>query len=140
MMVPINYLAVVLAAVASVILGSLWYGPIFGKYWISLAGFTPQQIEEGKKKGMGKSYALTILGSLVMSYVLAHSLVFAAAYLKVSGAPAGVMAGFWSWLGFVVPSTMSDFIWGGRPMKLWLLNIGYYLVALVVMGVILALM
>jgi hypothetical protein len=137
--VPINNAAVVVAALSGIVLGSLWYGPLLGKQWIALMKITPQQVEEAKKKGMGKSYALAFLGSLLMSYVLAHALVFASAYMKSSGFSAGLMTAFWNWLGFIVPVTLGSVLWEGRSWKLWTINTAYYLVELGVMGVILAL-
>ena len=136
--VPINYLAVIVAAVVNMAIGSLWYGPIFGKIWTALAGMTEEHINEAKTKGMGKSYALAFLGSFIMSYVLAHALVFASEYFKVYGFSAGLMAGFWNWLGFVAPVTLGSVLWEGKPWKLWFLNNGHYLVALLCMGAILA--
>ena len=138
-MVPINYLAVVVAGLSQMVLGSVWYGPLFGKQWIAMAGFTPADIEAGKKQGMGKSYALAALGSLATAFVLAHALEFAMAYLGTEGVSAGLQTGFWNWLGFVAPITMGDVIWGKKTWKLWTLNNGYNLLSLLVMGVILAL-
>lgn len=138
MEVPINYLAVLVAGIASMVLGSLWYGPLFGKVWMRLSGFTEASMAEAKAKGMAKSYLLMFIGSLVMAYVLAHSLEFAASYLNVSGASSGAMAGFWSWLGFVAPVTLGSVLWDGKPWKLWILNNGYNLLSLIAMGIILA--
>src|SRR5258708_15873212 len=101
--VPINYLAVLVAALLSMPIGFLWYGPLFGKPWMKEMGMTKEKMTEAKKKGMGKSYLLMFLGSLVMSYVLAHATIFAGAYLKSEGVSAGVMSGVWNWLGFIVP-------------------------------------
>lgn len=137
--VPINYWAILVAAIANMVVGSLWYGPLFGKMWIAMMGFTPEKMAEAKAKGMTKSYVLALVGSLVMAYVLAHSLVFASAYTKTTGVSAGLMAGFWNWLGFVAPVTLGSVLWEGRPWKLWILNAAHYLVALLVMGLILAL-
>lgn len=39
-MVPVNYLAILVAAVLSMVLGFLWYGPLFGKEWTKLMGVT----------------------------------------------------------------------------------------------------
>lgn len=136
--VPINYLAVLVAAIAGMAVGLVWYGPLFGKTWIALSGMTPDKIEAAKKKGMGPTYALAFLGTLVMSYVLAHSLFFASEYLAVFGTSAGLMTGFWNWLGFIAPVTLGMVLWGGKSWKLWALDNGHYLVALCVMGVILA--
>ncbi len=137
--VPVNYLAVLVAAVASMIIGSLWYGPLFGKPWMALIGMTPEKIAAAKGKGMTMSYALMFVGSLVMSFVLAHSLIFASAYTNTTGAIAGMMVGFWSWLGFVAPVTLGSVLWENKSWNLWLLNNGYYIVTLVVIGIILAL-
>ena len=132
--VPINYLAVLGAALASMALGALWYGPLFGKEWAKLAGVSLS----GPKPKMGKSYALMFVGALLMSYVLAHSLVFASAYLGASGPSAGIMVGVWNWLGFIAPVTLSSVLWEGKLWKLWFLNNGYYLILLAGMGIILS--
>jgi hypothetical protein len=136
--VPINYLAVVVAALASMVIGSVWYGPLFGKTWMILSGITPERMDSAKASGMGKTYLLAFVGSLVMSYVLAHALVFAAAYFKMSGIPAGLMCGFWNWLGFIAPVTLGAVLWEGKSWTLWLLMNGYYLLTLLIMGMILS--
>ncbi len=137
--VPIDYVAVLAAAVASMVIGFLWYGPLFGKQWMALSGISREKIDAGQAQGMGKTYVTAFIGSLVMAYVLAHSLFFASEFLKVSGANAGVQAGIWNWLGFVAPVTLRSVLWEGKSWKLWFVNNGYYLVTLIVMGVILAL-
>lgn len=135
---PINYLAVLVAAIASIALGMAWYGPLFGKPWMAAMGFTKESIEAAKAKGMTLNYVLMSLGSLVMAYVLAHTGVFATAYMKVSGPMGGAINGFWTWLGFILPVVMGDQLWGGKPWKLLPITAGYYLVSLIMMGVILA--
>lgn len=137
--VPINYLAVLAAAAASMIIGGLWYGPLFGKAWMRLSGLSAGGLETAHHRGMAKLYALAALGSLAMSYVLAHALIFASAYLNASGLSAGLTAGFWNWLGFIAPVTLGTVLWEQKSWKLWLLNNGYYLISLAVMGTILAL-
>lgn len=138
--VPVNYLAVLACGVVSMVLGFLWYGPLFGKTWARMMGWEnidPVKREE-MKKGMYKSYALTFLGSLVMAYVLAHTLEFAMAYMKVDGVAAGLSSGFWMWLGFIAPVTLGSVLWDGKPWKMWFLNNGFNLLQLLVFGAILA--
>ena len=137
-MITLNYLAVIGAAVASMIVGFVWYGPLFGKLWMKLSGITTADMESGKKKGMAKTYLLAFVGSLVMSYVLANFLVFASAYFNEVSVKGGLITGFWSWLGFVAPVTLGSVLWEGKSWKLWFLNNAYYLVTLSVMGLILA--
>lgn len=136
-MLPINYWAVLVAAVANMVLGSLWYGPLFGKPWKAMMGFTQEKMAAAKAKGMTTSYVIMIVGSLFMSWVMAHGIILAN-YLMVSGVAAGIKVGILNWIGFVAPVTVGAVIWEGKPWKLWYLNSGYYLVGLIMMGIILA--
>ena len=96
--VPVNLIAVFSAAVASMSVGYLWYGPLFGKLWMKEMGMKGT-MSEAAILGMAKSYAIMFVGSLVMAYVLAHAIFFASTYLNMTGLPAGIMSGFWNWLG-----------------------------------------
>lgn len=141
-MVPVNYLAVIVSAVVAIVLGFLWYGPIFGKKWTAMIGWTPERISamraDPKMKNMVmRNYALVGVGALIMAFVMSHAIVFAGAYMNVSGVSAGLQAGFWNWLGFVAPVTLGAVLWEGKPWMLWVLNAGYYLVSLLLMGLIL---
>jgi len=138
-MVPINYLAVLVAALVSIVLGSIWFGPLFGKPWMKLMGISAEDMKKGKQSDVIKSYALMSLGSLVMAFVMAHSMVFAMAYLKISGVSAGLQGGLWNWLGYMAPIIMGSQLWEGKSWKLFPIVGGYYLVSLCSMGVILAL-
>lgn len=145
----INYTAVVLAAVANMGLGFLWFGPIFGKKWVR-TGCNKDMVDAQKVKGeAGKGYViacLATLGSLVMSSLLAYSLVLSESYLKLSRISTGLVVGFWIWLGFIVPIALGRILWDGKPWMLlnsnawkhlFIIN-GYYLVSLLLMGWILA--
>lgn len=136
-MIPINYWAVIVAAAASIVLGFLWYGPMFGKQWMALTGITKEKAEADKQKGMGKSFALMAIGSLLTAYVLANTILFGSEYLMIYGVSGGLQGSFWSWLGFVAPVTLSVVLWEGKSWKLWFLNNGYYLLSFLVMGAIL---
>ncbi len=52
---------------------------------------------------------------------------------------AGVSVGFGAWIGFVAPVSLGIVLWDGKPWKLWMINAGYYLVGLLLIGSILAL-
>ena len=138
--VPVNYWAVIVATIASMAIGFVWYGPLFGKKWIAEMGWTKEHLE-GKRadsKKMTRQYVLMALGSLVMSFVLLHNITFGSAYLHITGISAGLQAGFWNWLGFIAPLTLGAVLWEGKSWKLFCINVGYYLVTLLVMGCILA--
>ncbi len=123
------------------IIGFLWYGPLFGKPWSEMMGlgiFSPEAQKEMQKKMM-PGYIASFIGALAMAFVLAHAIIFASAYLKTSGVSAGLTGAFWNWLGFIAPVTIGVIFWESKPLKLWLINASYWLVSLLVMGVILSL-
>ncbi|MCI0566406.1 DUF1761 domain-containing protein [bacterium] len=139
MEIDINYAAVLVSAIAAIIVGFIWYGPLFGKAWADMMGIkfgSPEEQKAMQKKAI-PSYIASFIGAIIMAYVLSHSLTFASAYLNSEGVSAGLMAGFWNWLGFVAPITIGIVFWDNKPWKLWFINAGYWLVILLVMGAIL---
>lgn len=142
--VPINYWAVLVCGVVSMVIGFLWFGPLFGKQYMKYTGMTDADREKfmsdpNWKRKMNMSYGLAFVGALVMAFVLAHALVFASTYLQITGLSAGLQAGFWNWLGFVAPVTMGLVLWDKKPWGYWFLLNSYYLLQLLIFGVILAL-
>lgn len=135
-MITINYWAVIVAAIVQIALGMLWYGPLFGKRWMMYMNITPDPAKSGMSK---KTYALMIIGSIVMAWVLAHAVIYASATLAMTGLILGILVGFMNWLGFIAPVLLASVLYEGRSWKLWWLNNGYYLVGLILMGSILAL-
>jgi hypothetical protein len=135
--IPINYLAVLVSAIASMVLGFLWYGPLFGKPWMKLMGFTAESMDAAKKKGMTQSYILMMIGALLMAYVLAHAIMFGVAYTGIGGAVGGAMGAFYYWLGIAAPILMGAQLWEGKPWKLFGIQAGYYLASMLIQGAIL---
>lgn len=132
-MVSVNWLAVVVSAIASMIVGSIWYGPLFGKKFIAAMGMdklSPEQ-QAAMKKGMTATYIIQFVASLVMFYVLAM-FVGKLGEMTVSG---GLMVAFWAWLGFVVPVKLGDAIWGGKMTLFWI-GASNMLVTLLITGAI----
>ena|SRR3989344_3353365 len=138
MNVEINYLAVLAAGIAAMILGALWYGPLFGKQWIAWSGMNQGGVDAAKQNGMTKAYVINFIAALVTAYVLSHLIVFSSSYMDVEGVSAGLSTGFWIWLGFLAPVTLGSVLWDGKPWKLWFLNNGYNLLNVLIMGAILA--
>lgn len=130
----INYLAVLISAIAGFVIGALWYSFLFGKVWMKLSGMDKKKIEKEKERGMAKSYILGFAALLVMAFVLAHFVDMAEAASVLEGA----QAGFWAWLGFVATIMLNKVLWEGKPVKLYLLDAAHYFVVLIIMGSILA--
>ena len=134
--VPINYVAVLVAAVVYMVIGFLWYSPIlFGRPWMKLVGMKEGSMQ-GNQKAMMKSMGLSFLTALVMTYVLAHFVY----YVSATTPTQGMQLGFWVWLGFVATMGANEYIFAvkPKPWKLYGINVGYILVSLLAMGAILA--
>ena len=131
MEIHVNYLAVLVAAIANYVIATIWYAAIFGKLWQKLTGITDM-------KPAPMNIVLVFIGSLVLSFVLYHSIVFGNAYFKMSGISGGLMGGFFGWLGYIAPVTLSTKLYEKKPWKLWLLDNAFWFISLLVMGMILS--
>jgi surface polysaccharide O-acyltransferase-like enzyme len=133
----VNLLSVLAAAIATMILGFLWYSPIlFAKPWTVAMGYDPNdkaKMDE-MRKGAGKLYGITFVASLLSAFVLAKIIDVA----TVTSAFYGMKIGFAVWLGFVTTVQLTSTLFKRRPIKLYLIDTGYQLVGYLVMGAILA--
>ena len=132
--VNVNWLAVLAVAIVQMVVGFVWYSPmLFGNTWMKLSGRKMSDMEK-QKANMPKMYGAMFLGALVLGFVLAHSVAYAGAKTLLDGA----LVGFWSWLGFIATASLASVLFDGKPFKLYLLNNGHYLVALLISGAVLA--
>lgn len=133
----INYLAVLVCAILSMIVGSIWYGPLFGKKWAEI--IRADVSDEIKRKKMQKEaaplYAIQFVLSLVQIYVLAGLIGW-----QNEG---GLGMALFLWLGFIVPTIAGGAMWNNNPTKMkwtmFLIQAGYQLVMFVIYGYILGL-
>lgn len=130
--VTINYFAVLISAALFMIVGMLWYGPLFGKPWMAALGLSKEQIQ--KQGGAMKGIVLSLIAALLCSYVLAHIIDYAGA----TTAWTGMQTGFWVWLGFMAFQILSNGVYENRAMKVSALYISYQLLVLLVAGALLA--
>jgi len=130
-LIQVNYIAVLLAGISAMVVGSVWYGPLFGKTWMKLVGINKEDV---KKSEMPKLYGIMFIGALVESYILSIFIHYAGATTLILGAKTGL----WAWLGFVATTMIGNYMFAKRPMKLYYIDAGYALVNLVVMGTIIA--
>ena len=128
----VNWLAVVVAALIPMVVGSLWYGPLFGKKWLSLVEMTEEDIK--KDFNAGKSYGGSTVMAFLMAFVLANVI-----KLGDPSAASGLLWGALLWVGIVVPYGFQYVAWENRKTGLFALSIAYNLVVLLIMGLILAL-
>ena len=127
--VSVDWFAIVAAVVASFVIGMVWYSPmVFGNMWMKLAG-----IPKNSKKVPVVPMISSLVGAAVMAYVLMHVLVYSSADTVADG----VIAAFWMWLGFVLPTIVVHGLYENRDPQLMGLNAAYNLVYMLAMGAIL---
>jgi hypothetical protein len=133
----INYLAVLVCAIAALAIGMIWYGKaLFGKAWMKVTGMetmTPEA-QSAMKKKMGGMIFLQFIMSLVSVYVLAY-------FMTLLPALSGVHLAFWIWLGFLMPTAAGAAIWSGKARStawtMFFVTAGAELVTFLVFGLIL---
>jgi hypothetical protein len=127
-----NPWAILVSAVIQWILGAVWYSPVlFAKPWMAMLKITP---DPDKRKSMIFGMISSFIGSLILSFVLWHMINWAGATSYAGGA----FVGFLNWLGFIAAPNFAQGIYEGRPVKLFLINSGYWLVGILVTGGLLA--
>jgi hypothetical protein len=128
----INYLAVLVAAIAAFAIGALWYSPVlFAKPWMAAHGYTPEHAAE-MRKGAGRAYGV----SAVMFLVMALGLAILVSLLGIGNPVAGLKLGALVWGGFAFPLGLIANMYSNKPIAAFLIDAGYQLVYLLLMGAI----
>lgn len=131
-MFALNFLSVLFAGIVSALIGFVWYHPrVFGGVWMRLTGLTPEVVERGKRR-MHMDEIFALLASILAALII-YSL---ETKLGVYAVRDAVLLGFWLWAGFVVPALSGIVLWEQKPVLLYVINAGYWLVAFVTMAVI----
>jgi hypothetical protein len=128
----INYVAVIVAAISSFVLGGLWYAPfLFGKAWMRETGLTEEQL--GARNMLvvfGFSFVLSLVGSFVFAMFLGPS----------PGLGLGFGAGLSAGLCWVAGSFGINYLFEKKSLKLWLINGGYHTLQYTLIGTALGLL
>ena len=127
-----NYLAIVIAALAAWLAGAGWYMAL-GRTWTAALGTTPEKkTSAGHRPGAFLPYIYAFIAELLMAWILAGLLGHIGA-LTVRG---GIISAAFCWLGFVMPTMAVNNIFAGRDARLLLIDGGHWLLVLVLMGAI----
>lgn len=128
-MLQINFLAALVSAIFSMILGFMWYGPmLFSNLWMKESGLTDADV----KNGPGIGYLLTMVAAFVTASVtslLVHM-------LHITDVGQGALLGLTLGLGYVATTFASNYIFGQKSFKLYLIDAGYQIINIVGAGVI----
>src|SRR5438034_5423746 len=131
-MLPVNYVAVLVAAVAVFVLGWLWYSPLlFYKPWMRLRGMDPVAAMAGAKMPGGK-LVIELARCLVLAYIIARFV----ALLGVTSWMNAVHFGFFLWIGFPGSLLTGSVLCVNITGKVAAIHAGAWLVKLLVIPII----
>ena len=126
----INYWAVLVAGVAYMVLGAIWYTPaLFGNAWLKAIGKTKEQVAAGFSP---LNYLWALITSLVAAYGIARVLIWRGTHSLEGGIIVGLLAG----VCFVMTSMGVNDIFENRSKGLTIMNVLYHLVGFVIIGII----
>lgn len=123
----VNWLAVIVAALTTFVLGGLWYGPLFGKAWMRATGITEEKAKQANiPLVFGASFVLELIAAVVLAMFIGGEATFG--FAVAAAASVGVC--------WVAPALGVLYLFEQRPLSHWLINAGYHSVAFTLMGVI----
>jgi hypothetical protein len=140
-MIYLNGWAIAAAALSTIVIGFLWYGPLFGTAWLKEMGVSPDFKPDPAL--LKRSMCLMIAGAILTAVALACGIEICRPSTWQTGddaAPAvyAVSAALFAWVGFYVPMLLGGVAWENRSWKWFRINAGFHFASLLAMGMILA--
>ena len=132
----VNWLAVLVAGIVPMIVGFLWYGPLFSKRWLQLMETTEEEIR--KNFNPLKTHGASFVLALVTAFILAQLLARMGGPDGGANAMAGVHLALMALIAFVLPVSYQSWAYEGRKAGLFWLNLGYNGVSLIGQAVVIA--
>ncbi len=127
---------VIVAALASLGLGFLWYSKyLFGTLWMNLSGITSESLSQG---GL-KQTIRTTLFSLLFEGIRAYGFAYLLGVMAMTSLGQAFHFAFWAWLAFMTPILIGEVLWQNKSPLLFILNATYQLTASILVVVILTL-
>jgi hypothetical protein len=130
----INYIAIVVAAVVGWLVSAAWYMSL-GKARMAALGKTLEQMQADRKKpGAFLPFIYAFVANLVIAWMLGGVLGhLGAGQVTLAN---GVISAAFLWFGFVLTTMVVNYTFGGRSMRLLVIDAGNWLIVLLVMGAI----
>ena len=121
----VNWLAVIVGTVVSMALGTLWYGPLFGKTWLRLIGKSPEEIESDPTMYI-KTAVAAFVAMLFLNLVVTS--VGSVSFLS------GFVVGTLTFIGFGATQTFVYTTSEGPSERVWFLFGAYQIIVFAMMG------
>lgn len=123
-----DWIAILVSTFVAGGLGALWYSPsLFGEAWLA---------ELGKPRESLGPPGPSIAGSVFSCFVSAIAVAWLATELEATGIARGAWLGAVLGLGLVATAFLSAALFSGWSLRLFLIQAGYRVVYLVLMGAI----
>jgi hypothetical protein len=126
-----NYWAILVAAIACFLFEAAWYS-IFTKSWLEGIGRT----REWLMSAPGFHPALQFGTALVAAAVTAAAISRVTQYTGQQTAVRGIKVAAMLWVGFVLTTWSTEYVFEVRPLSLYAINEGFWLLGMMLMGAI----
>ncbi len=130
MVSDLNFLAITVSSVIYFGLGSVWFGPLFGKEWLRLVGLS---LTEEDKKNAPFMFAKTFLLDFVITLATALTIVLTKTETIADALKLSAILG----LGFVIAPFLGNYMYAKRSMKLFLIEGFYHVICIIIVSIIL---
>lgn len=128
----VNWLAIIVAAVASFAIGALWYSPVlFARQWMAAHGHTPEKLA-AMQSSMAKTYTFSFITYLIMAMVISLLVGLTGAASAAHGIVLAVLA----WLGFGFTIGLNTNLYSDKPAAAFMIDAGYQFIHVILMGAI----
>jgi hypothetical protein len=132
----LNYWPVLVAAIVTFAFGWLWYG-VLSKQWYAARGLSPADADNAQAQMGLTPLIVTFISLLVMAWMFAGVLLHLARGGMALNIRAGMISGFFLWLGFVITTLGVNYTFQGAKRALVLIDGAYWLGVLLIQGAIL---
>lgn len=137
MELELNWLAIALATLASMVVAGVWYQDFaLGVAWKKL---TKVNMERAKKTSNANMLTVLVL-NFFTAIVLAAAIAIVAAHFENSSVWLALATGVVVWLAFSATTLLTHNMFEQKPLKLTAINNGYQLGMFVVMALVIGIM
>ena len=128
----INWLAVLVAAVAYFMLGALWYGSLFSKKWVAYQGINMDdpELKKGTAGIMSSSFVLMLLATIGLAILVAR-------LNLIGGVLSGIKLGLITGIFFSMTAISITYLYIKKPLGLHFIDGLYHVAGQVIAAIIL---
>lgn len=130
----VNWWAVLICAILSMVIGFIWYGPLFGKPWGRITGWTNEKVSTLPRNSMVRGYVLAFIAALIIASILSFTLLA----LGTDSIGNGIIAAVILWVGFTGATIGVNMTFERKPFSLFVIEAGYHLLTLIVYSIVLS--